>query len=239
MKTVKQVSDLSGLTVRTLHYYDEIGLLKPAYLTDAGYRMYGEEELRRLQTILILRQLDFPLREIKDILDEPDRDLRQLLSQQIERLTEQRQRIDSILSLAEKMMKGETDNMAFSPIDKSSQGSYEKEAERLWGETKEYKESVRKEKARSESENALIAQGLMDIFTEIGTLKKEDPASGEAIAAVRKIQEYITENYYTCSDEIFRSLGEMYVADERFKASIDEAGGEGTAEFVRDVIRKI
>lgn len=103
MKTVKEISKLTGISVRTLHYYDEINLLKPTQTTDAGYRLYDDTALQRLHSILLFRELQFPLKEIKTILDSPDFDTRSALKEQIKLLELQRNRLDEIISSANKL----------------------------------------------------------------------------------------------------------------------------------------
>ena len=111
---------------------------------------------------------------------------------------------------------------------------YIEEAKERWGGTAAWEEFEKRSGSVNEA-----ADGLMKLFARLGELKELSPESDEAQAAVAEIQRYITEHYYTCTDEIFAGLGEMYAADERFKKNIDAAGGEGTAEFVRDAIRAL
>lgn len=236
MKTVHEVSAVSGVSVRTLHHYDAIGLLKPTAVTDAGYRLYDDTALLRLQSILLFRELQFPLREIREIIDSPRFDRRQALEDQIVLLELQKEHVENVISLARKMMnEGET-VMDFSVFDKSTQEQYTTEAKERWGGTEAYRESEVRGRGRSMSEQARLAAGLMEVFAKFGALRESDPAADKAQALVKELQQYITDHYYTCTPEILRGLGAMYVADERFTASIDGAGGEGTAEFVNRAI---
>lgn len=237
MKTVNEVSRISGVSVRTLHHYDSIGLLKPTAVTEAGYRLYDDTALERLQNILLFRELQFPLKEIKSIIDSPQFNTREALEQQIKMLKLKREHIDNLISLADKMIENGDEYMDFSAFDKSEIEQYAEEAKQRWGNTDEYRESQKKAEGRTDSDNALIADGMMNIFRGIGKIKDTQPDSSEAQALVKKLQQYITDNYYNCTPQIFGCLGEMYVGDERFRENIDAAGGIGTAEFTAKAIK--
>lgn len=231
MKTVKEISRLTGISVRTLHYYDEINLLNPTQITEAGYRLYDDTALERLHSILIFRELQFPLKEIKTILDSPDFDTQTALKKQIQLLELQRNRLDKIIiSARELLMKG-ANNMSFSAFDKTEIEKYTEEAKQKWDHTAVYKEYKQKH-----SNSADKSDELMQIFAEIGKIKQLSPASVKAQQLIKKLQNFITDNYYTCTNEILKDLGKMYVCDERFKNNIDKAGGVGTAEFTAKAI---
>lgn len=231
MKTVKEISRLTGISVRTLHYYDEINLLNPTQITEAGYRLYDDTALERLHSILIFRELQFPLKEIKTILDSPDFDTQTALKKQIQLLELQRNRLDKIIiSARELLMKG-ANNMSFSAFDKTEIEKYTEEAKQKWDHTAAYKEYKQKH-----SDSADKSDELMQIFAEIGKIKQLSPASVKAQQLIKKLQNFITDNYYTCTNEILKDLGKMYVCDERFKNNIDKAGGVGTAEFTAKAI---
>lgn len=232
MKTVKEISRLTGVSVRTLHYYDEIDLLKPTQITDAGYRLYDDTALERLHSILLFRELQFPLKEIKAILDSPDFDAKTALNQQIELLELQKKRLDKIISSAREILNKGVNNMSFSSFDKTELEEYSAEAKEKWGHTDAYKEYKQR---HTDSEDK--TEEFMQIFAEIGKVKHLSPDCEEAQRLIKKLQNFITENYYTCTDEILKGLGEMYVSDERFKNNIDKAGGIGTAEFTAKAIK--
>ena len=231
MLTVKEVSELTGVTVRTLHHYDAIGLLKPAKVTQAGYRLYDEAALERLQSILLFRELLFPLSEIKEILDSPRFDREEALAQQIHLLEMQRERINRLIDLAKEMQRGEN-TMAFDAFDTNELEQYKAEAKERWGNTAAWKESQEKDPGAM----ADASVGLMALLAEFGALRSLDPSDARAEEKVRELQSYITAHFYTCTDDILYGLGQMYVADERFKTNIDRAGGEGTAAFVQKAI---
>ena len=197
MKTVKQISRLTGISVRTLHYYDEINLLKPTRITAAGYRLYDDTALKRLHSILLFRELQFPLKEIKTILDSSGFDTKTALKEQIKLLELKRNRLDEIIiSAREILMKG-VENMNFSAFDKTEIDKYTKEAKLKWGNTDAYKEFEKKHSDFPDKTNE-----MMQIFTEIGKTKQLSPHSQEAQDLINKLQKFITDNFYTCTDEI-------------------------------------
>lgn len=234
--TVKEVSRLSGVSVRTLHHYDTIGLLKPTSVTDAGYRLYDEETLKRLQTILFFRQLQFPLKEIKEILDSPDFDPLLALEQQIKLLELQRKSLDALISHARKIQETGVIDMNFTPFDKTEIDNYAAQAKAKWGKTDAYQEFENKTKGQTREQLASIGEDLMDIFTEIGQIRHLSPAAPEAQTLIAKLQAFITDHYYTCTPQILRGLGQMYVAGDSMTENIDKAGGAGTAEFANKAI---
>lgn len=231
MKTVKEISRLTGVSVRTLHYYDEINLLKPTKTTDAGYRLYDDTALERLHSILLFRELQFPLGEIKAILDSNGFDKEAALKEQIKLLEMQKNRLDKIIDSARKLLMKGNDNMNFSAFNKSEIDKYADEAKRKWENTAAYKEFAEK---HSDSDDK--TEEFMQIFAEIGKIKHLEPDSQTVQSMIKKLQNFITENYYTCTDDILKGLGQMYIADERFKNNIDSAGGNGTAEFTAQAI---
>lgn len=236
MRTVKEVSKITGVSVRTLHHYDAIGLLKPTKVTEAGYRLYDDTALSRLQTILLFRELQFPLREIKAILDTPDFDADEALEQQIKLLELQHKRLGKLISFARRIRDKGVPTMNFEVFDKTEIEQYKEEAKAKWGGTEAYWEYEQKASVRSATEDKEIAGRFMALFAELGGMQHLSPSAKEVQEKIAGLQEFITENYYTCTDEILSGLGQMYVADERFKKNIDKASGEGTAEFVSQAI---
>ena len=232
MKTVHEVSQISGVSVRTLHHYDAIGLLRPTAVTEAGYRLYDDTALARLQSILLFRELAFPLKEIKQIMDDPQFDQATALEQQIRLLELQQDRLSRLIDLARETMKTGVTHMDFTAFDNSKLEQYAAEVKERWGNTAAYQESAQ----RPAAEQKDAAAGLMAQFARMGRLRTGDPAGQEAQDAVRELQEFITKHFYTCTPEILAGLGQMYTADDRFRASIDAAGGEGTADFAGKAI---
>ena len=236
MKTVKEVSVLTGVSVRTLHHYDAIGLLKPARITEAGYRLYDDPDLQRLQTILLLRQLQFPLKEIKDILDAPGFDPVAALEQQIKLLELRREQLDKLIAHARQLQQNGGNLMKFDAFDNSKIDAYAAEAKAKWGKTDAYKEFEQKTKGQTKEQQRADGDGLMAIFAEIGEVKHLSPESAEAQALIQKLQAFITAHYYTCTPQILKGLGMMYIAGDSMTENINKAGGEGTAEFAHKAI---
>ena len=236
MKTVKEVSKLSGVSVRTLHHYDAIGLLKPTRVTEAGYRLYDDAALQRLQAILLFRDLQFPLKEIKEILDSPGFNPMEALEQQIKLLELQRIHLKKLISHARRIQKTGVMDMNFKPFDKRDMDEYAAQAKAKWGKTDAYREFEQKTRGQSQAQLKSTGDVLMDIFAEFGAIRHLSPASDEAQALVRKLQSYITEHYYTCTPQILRGLGQMYIAGDSMTDNINAAGGEGTAYFVHRAI---
>ena len=236
MKTVTEVSKITGVSVRTLHHYDAIGLLRPTAVTEAGYRLYDEEALGRLQTILLFRHLQFPLKEIRKILDSPNFDPQEALAQQIELLELQKAHLEGLITHARQIQKTGVINMDFSAYDQRKIDEYSARAKEKWGGTEAYQEFEQKTKGRSKADSRAAADGLMDIFRELGEIRTASPASDDAQALIKKLQDYITAHYYTCTTQILRGLGQMYAAGGEMTENIDKAGGDGTAVFAKNAI---
>lgn len=236
MRTVKEVSKITGISVRTLHHYDAIGLLKPTKVTEAGYRMYDDTALGRLQSILLFRELQFPLKQIRAILDSPDFDPAEAIARQIGLLELQRRRIGELIAFAREIQSKGVTTMNFDVFDRKEMEKYKEEVAAKWGNTKAYREFQQKEAAREEGSYGRIAEELMAMFSELGGLKQLSPDADEVQKKISALQKFITDNYYECTDEILRGLGQMYAEDERFRKNIDRAGGEGTAAFANRAI---
>ena len=236
MKSVKEISRITGVSVRTLHHYDAIGLLKPASVTEAGYRRYDDSSLQRLHAILLLKELQFSLKEIKEILDAPGFDPMEALAQQIGLLELQRQHLTDLIDHAREIQKTGVIPMDFSSFDTAKIDRYAKDAKEKWGKTKAYQEFESKTADQSKEQMQATGDKLMDIFREFGTIRHISAASSEAQALVEKLQSFITENYYTCTKQILFGLGQMYAAGDEMNENIDNAGGEGTGAFARDAI---
>ncbi|MBR3704291.1 MAG: MerR family transcriptional regulator [Oscillospiraceae bacterium] len=236
MKTVKEVSKLTGVSIRTLHHYDAIGLLPPARVTEAGYRLYDDEALRRLQTILLFRELRFPLGEIKKILDSSVFDCREALREQIRLLELQRKHLDAVIAHARELQeKGECD-MDFSAFDNSKLENYAAQAKEKWGGTAAYREFENKTQGQTTQQMRDKGQELMEYFTRLGAMR-DLPADHEKTQEwAAGLQKFITDNYYTCTKEILRSLGMMYAGGGEMTENIDRAGGAGTGVFAQQVI---
>lgn len=236
MRTVKDVSKLTGVSVRTLHYYDAIGLLTPTKVTDAGYRMYDDTALSRLQSILLFRELQFPLREIKEFLDSPDFNQEETIAQQIKLLELQYKHIGELISFAREIQTKGVKTMNFEVFDTNEIEQYKAEVKSKWGNSKAYQEYEQRVVSHSEHNDSKFVNEIMSLFTDLGAMKQLPPTDKAVQEKIAALQAYINENFYTCSNDILKELGEMYVCDDRFKKNIDRFGGEGTAKFVREAI---
>ena len=236
MKTVKEVSKLTGVSVRTLHHYDAIGLLPPSHVTEAGYRLYDDKALEKLHTILFLRQLEFPLKEIRQILSSPDFDPVEAVQQQIRLLQLKKEHLEKLISHAKMIQKTGVIPMNFKPFDTSKIDEYSAQAKARWGATEAYREYEQKTKGQTKEQMQSTGGDLMDIFARMGTIRHTDPASPEAQAMVKALQDFITAHYYTCTKQILQGLGMMYIAGDSMTENIDAAGGEGTADFAHRAI---
>ena len=238
MRTVHEVSRLTGVSIRTLQYYDRIGLLCPAERTEAGYRLYDDTALERLQQILLFRELEFPLKEIRRIVDSPDFDRGKALEQQITLLTLKKEHIENLIDLARgiKAM-GVKHLMDFEPFDTSRIDEYAAQAKASWGQTPVYREYEERAKGRTAEDNAALHGQMMELFAAFGQIRGEDPAGEAAQTLVKKLQAYITAHFYTCTDEILYGLGVMYAGGGDFTENIDRYAGEGTAEFAYQAIK--
>ena len=226
MMTVNEVSKLTGVSIRALQYYDKIGLLHPAEYTEAGYRLYDDTALERLQQILLFRELEFSLKEIQSILQSPDFDRDRALDQQICLLTLKKEHIENLITFARGLKQVGGMNMDFSAFDTAKMDEYATKAKEKWQHTNAYQEYTQKNKGRSKDAEEALARGLMLIFSDFGKCKDGDPALPEAQALVKRLQAYISENYYQCTPEILQTLGAMYGAGGEFTENIDKTGGK-------------
>ena len=236
---IKEFANFTGVSVRTLHYYDEIKLLKPAIVDEqTGYRYYDEKSLERMQEILFYRELDFSLKSICTILSSPDYNKEKAIKDQKRLLILKKERLEKIIEALDVYQKGVNVMKAFDNTEyEAVRKQYEEEAKEKWGNTAAYAEYAEKTKGYSkDKQNELIA-GMQDVLREFAFCMQngEKPESAQAQELVRKLQNYITVNYYTCTNEILAGLGKMYVADERFKKNMD-SHAKGTAEFVSESI---
>ncbi|WP_172370761.1 TipAS antibiotic-recognition domain-containing protein [Sporosarcina jiandibaonis] len=233
---VKEVSQMTGVSVRTLHHYDDIGLLVPDVLTEAGYRIYSEENLATLQQILFFRELGFSLKKIKELLSSPSFDRQEAFEMQRKMLIAKRQQLDEMIDTIEKTIrheKGElrmTNEEKFQGFDFST-NPYEQEARDRWGD-----KAVDESKKKVAQFGPEVQEEMNRIYFNLAELRHTDPKSEKAQVAIKDWFDMLNNNFGTYSLEAFAGLGEMYVADERFTKNIDQFG-EGLAEFMRDAMK--
>lgn len=241
--TVGELARLTGITVRTLHHYDEVGLVRPSQRTSAGYRMYDDGDVLRLQQVLLLRELELPLDEIAAVLDDPTYRRADALRRHREVLVTKRARLDAMVQALDAALRLE-EGRAMQPDDVKSlfEGfdpeEYADEAREKWGETEAFKESARRTKKYGKAEWAQIRAESDAIYARLAELRRGGAAIDDARvrAAVEAHREHISRWFYPCSPKMQRGLAELYVADPRFTANLDKAGGEGFARFLHDAI---
>ena len=237
MKTLNEIAKLAHTSVRTLHHYDAIGLLKPTKITEAGYRLYDDAALERLYLILLFRELEFPLKEIQGILDAPDFDRNRVLEQQVELLKAKVKHLQTCIHLANGIKLIGVKNLKFKNWDPKKIDAYSAQAETLYGKTDAWQEYKQKADGRSREQEQALGDGILELFTKLGTMKQLSPDSAEVQAWVKELQSYITQHFYNCTPQILRGLGEMYAGGGSMTENIDAAGGKGTGEFAREAIR--
>lgn len=237
MMTVHEVSKISRVSIRALHHYDHIGLLPATEVTEAGYRLYDEAALERLQHILLFKALEFPLKDIKEILDSPDFDRSKALEQQIHLLELRKEHLQNLIDLARGIKAIGVKHMSFEAFDTRKIDEYAERAKASWGTTDAYKEYEKKSAGRTEETQQKLNVEMMSIFAEFGKIKDMAPDCEEAVSLARKLQDHITEHYYTCTDKILLGLGAMYAGGGDITTNIDKVGGEGTAVFACEAIK--
>ena len=237
-RSIGALSKLSGVSIRALHHYDQIGLLRPSETADSGYRYYDDAAVERLWQILFYRELDVPLREIAQILSSPNFDRTRALSEHRALLEQKRDRLDRLITLVSNTLKGET-TMEFKPFDTGEidklREQYAAEAKARWGGSDAYRENEARESKRSKADQAQVFAQSGEIFAAFAGLVGTTPANAEVQSLVQRWQAFITANYYDCTNEILAGLGQMYVADVRFTQNIDRYGA-GTAELMSQAI---
>jgi len=240
MRTVGEVSQLAGVSIRALHHYDEIGLLAPSERSDAGYRLYGHEDLARLQEIVVWRQLGFSLGEIQGLLDDPAHDRfealrrqRALVEHELERLGATARALDAALAAHQRGTRQEESEM-FKDFDPTE---YEVQARERWGDTEAYRESARRAARYTDSDWEAIRREADTVVADFAACKSEgEPADGDRAQAIaERHRQHIARWFYPVSAQMHRNLAEMYIADQRFADSYDRVA-PGLAAYVHDAI---
>lgn len=240
--SVKELANLVGISVRTLHHYDEINLLNPSKISEAGYRLYSEANLDRLQQILFFKELDFPLKKIKQILDDPSFNKQEALQLHKKMLMDKRNHIDQMIQTINqttKHFKGEinmTNEEKFIGFD-FNKNEYEQEAREKWGgktvdkANEKLSNMPKQERFEKETEMNNIFRSLASVNNE-----EKSPASEEAQQLIQNWYDFLNDNInYEYSLEVFKGLGELYIADERFTKNINQFG-DGLAQYMHEAI---
>ncbi|MBQ3252683.1 MAG: MerR family transcriptional regulator [Oscillospiraceae bacterium] len=236
MKTVKEVSKLTGVSVRALHHYDTIGLLKPTQVTEAGYRLYDDTAVEKLYMILLFKELGLQLQQIADILHAPDYDRNSCLEKQINLMQERAQKLQDRIALAKGMLTVGVNYMDFEGFDPKKVDDYSAQAKALYGKTDAYKEFSQKSAGRTKEQEKDLGAQVMDFFAKLGKMRPCDPGCEEAQAWAKELQAFFTANYYTCTPQILSSLAESYAGGGSMTENIDKVGGTGTGAFAKEVI---
>lgn len=235
---IKQLADIAGVSVRTLHHYDQIGLLVPVRRARNTYREYGEAELLRLQQILLFKEIDVPLVEIRTILDSPGFDIttalrehQALLKLKRERLTRLMETIDITINRIDKKTPME-DKDLYGNFSKEEMEKYSEEAQKRWGTTDAYKQSVERVKKMGKDGLNRVLKESSEITIQIAECMKggNSAESPEAQALIAKHYAGLRA-FYEPNTQIYRGLAEMYVADPRFEAHYDNVA-PGLAVFM-------
>ena len=241
---VGEVAELAGVTVRTLHHYDRIGLLSPSERTAAGYRRYTPSDLDRLHRVLVYRELGFPLEEIATLLDDPGADPVAHLRRQLTLLRDRLERTRAMVAAVEKEMEAQHMGIQLTPEERfevfgdNDPAQYADEAEQRWGDTDAYRESRRRTTTytkadwqRIKDEGEEIEQGLA------AAMQAGAPADSErAMDAAEAHRQHISRWFYDCPPEMHAGLGRMYVEDERFTAHYEEIA-PGLAQYVSTAVQ--
>jgi DNA-binding transcriptional MerR regulator len=240
MRTVGEVAQLAGVTVRLLHHYDEVGVLSPVARSDAGYRLYGYEDLERLQEILVWRQLGFSLGEIKALLDDPSHDRRAALQRQRELVQSELGRLGAVgraLDAAIEALDGGTQVKETTMFEGFDQSQYEEEVRDRWGHTEAYAQSARRAAQHSEADwETIRREGERNVRSFVALLEAGEPADGAAARALaEEHREHISRWFYECSPAMHLGLAELYVTDPRFTESYEHQAA-GLAQYVHDAI---
>ncbi|MEU5524003.1 MerR family transcriptional regulator [Streptomyces sp. NPDC047860] len=239
--SVGQVAGFAGVTVRTLHHYDGIGLLVPGERSGAGHRRYSDADLDRLQQILFYRELGFPLEEVAVLLDDPDADPRAHLRRRHEVLTVRIERLRKMAAAVEQAMEARRMGINLTPEEKFEvfgdfdPDAYEEEVQERWGNTDAYRQSQQRTASYSKEDWQRIQRESDELTRRfVGLMEAGEPADSEAaMDAAEAHRQEISRNYYECGHEMHTRLGDMCVTDERFTRNIDQAK-PGLAAYMRD-----
>ncbi len=240
--TVNQLAKLAGISVRTLHYYDEIGLLKPSFAKANGYRCYGEKQLVKLQQILFFRELEFPLEKIKQIMQSPRFDSVAALADQQKLLELKQKKIERLIKTITKTiqsLKGGgymNNDDKYSAFNDPTYQKYKEEVEQRWGNTEAYKQSIERVGKMSKVELDRVKAEAEEITQSTATLQIQgfSPTSPEVQKQINRFYRHL-HNFYDPSYEMFKGLGQMYVDDPRFTA-VYEKHAKGFAKYMRDAM---
>jgi len=241
--TVGEVAKLAHVSVRTLHHYDELGLLVPSDRSEAGYRLYTDQDLDRLQTVLFFKELGFALEEIRDLVNDPAFDRQEALLVQRDLIAEQALRFEAMLSLIDKTLTSleggiqMTKEEKFEVFGDFDPAEYDDEVKERWGDTDAYKESARRTARYTKEDWKRFKDESEEIGLAIAALMDEGVPADDprAMDAVDRARLQIDHWFYPCSHEMHANLAKMYIADPRFTATYEKIH-VGMAQYVHDAI---
>ena len=242
--SVGETANLTGITVRTLHYYDQIGLLKPSVVTDTKYRQYTQSDLSRLQEILFFREVGFSLKEIKKLLYSPDYSRQEALEKHLQLLEAQKERLEDLITLVNGEIQG-TKEPSFAAFSHSKildlQAQFREEIIRRWGKTEpflEYEAAFPQDRPKEQQEtfDAFLAK-TRDLLQRLAMYEDKSPGCTQVQEIVKEWQDYITRHFYQCDHQMLARLGELYVSDTRFSGFINRFGSSDLAEYFNRAIR--
>lgn len=242
--TVGQLAERCGVTVRTLHHYDRIGLLRPSDRSVAGYRLYTEADLTRLQHVVVYRRLGFGLEEIAALLDDPDADVSEHLRRQRAAVSAQLDQLrDLVIALDRALERTVTDKPATQADLRALFGDhfddYQDEARQRWGDSDAWKQSKQRTRSYTKADWEEIKAETDQLHQAFLTPYRaaQPPTSEAAMDAAEAHRRHIDRRFYACSPEMHRQLGDLYVSDPRYAATYDESlQAPGLAQYVRDAI---
>ena len=237
-QTVKAVAELAGVSVRTLHHYDAIGLVRPGGRTEGGYRVYSQRDLERLQQVLFFKELGLGLGEIKKVLDRPGFDRRQALLDHRDLLSRRRDRLGRLIAAVERTLQSMEEGVPMEGnvmFDGFSAAEYEEEVRQRWGETAAYKESRERTKDYTAGDwDAVFTEqtAILQAIAALADRPADDPA---VLAEIGRMHRFISERFYACPPQMYRGLGDLAVADERFKRTYEKLR-PGLSQFMRQAV---
>jgi DNA-binding transcriptional MerR regulator len=242
--SVGQVAELAGVTVRTLHHYDEIGLLRPRDRSGAGYRRYAESDLERLQQIMFYRELGFALDEITVMLDDPEADAPEHLRRQHELLTERRKRIDAMVEAVERAMEAHKMGISLTPEERfevfgeHDPAQYADEARERWGDSDPYRQSQSRTRGYTKADWLAIKAEAADITGAFAdAMRQGHPATSvTAMDLAERHRQHITRWFYECPPQLHQGLASLYITDDRFAAPYDHVAA-GLAQYIHDAVQ--
>ncbi|GLI05900.1 transcriptional regulator [Paenibacillus tyrfis] len=233
---VKDIVQITGITGRTLHYYDRIHLFKPTHLTEKGYRLYDRSSLEKLQTILFLKELDFSLKEIADIVKLTKQEQKQILKKQRQTLLSRKQRLETIMVALEEYVSGnDISNLQIFNSSLPLKEQYANEARFIYGETEAYKEFNETLEKLSPDDKEKRFQSMEEIFKQIASCVDQDPSSDEVQQLIEEWKKNLMQ-FMTCDAELLACIANTYKFDARFKNYFNQYSNEDLADFLYSAI---